>query len=83
MIPKNNVNTFLTSVYSLCGVVMFIMLITCLVLSLAFIKLVKKKARCLEDDVATPTYKAEMDTLKVDLSLNFCDRTDIDNILIL
>ena len=61
---------------------MFVMLITCLILSLTFLKLLKRKdqesslsqARCLDADITT---KAEMDNLKVDLSLY--DRFDIDS----
>lgn len=85
MIPENTMNILLTSIYSLCGAVVFIMFIVCLILSLVFLKLLKKKAQeystsqvqCLEDDIATPATEADMDNLKVDLS--FYDKIDIDS----
>ena len=73
MMLENDV--LLTSIYSLCGAVMFIMFITCLILSLVFLKLLRKKdqesslsqarAQCLEDGITT---EADMDNLKVDLT---------------
>ena len=77
-------DVLLASIYSLCGAVVFILLITCLILSLVFLKLLRKKdqesslsqarAQCVEDDITT---EEEMDNLKVDLSIS--DKIDIDS----
>ena len=80
-IQENSGNILLASVYSVCGAVVFVILITCLVLSLVFLKLLRNKdrefnlpqAQCLDDDTIP---KAEMDTLKADLSLISDDKND-------
>ena len=80
-IQENNGNILLTSIYSVCGAGVFIMLITCLILSLIFLKLLRNKdqefslpqAQCLDDDIIP---EAEMDTLKADLSLSSDDKND-------
>ena len=71
---QNNVNILLTSISSVCGAVVFVMLIMCLILSLVCLKLLRKKnrefslsqAQCLYDDIIP---EVQMDNLKADLSL--------------
>ncbi len=78
---QNNGNILLTSISSVCGAVVFVMLITCLILSLVCLKLLRKKdrefslpqAQCLYDDVIPAI---QMDNLKDDLSLNSYDKND-------
>ena len=80
MISKDSVNIPFTSIYSLCGAALFILLIICLILSLVFLRRKSSntlQARSLEGDIDSPTYEAEMGKLKVDLS--FCDKTDNNN----
>jgi hypothetical protein len=79
---ENNVNILLTSIYSLCGAGVFVLLITCLVLSLVCLKLLRKKdrefslpqAQRLDDDIIP---EVQTDNLKADLSLNSYDKSDI------
>ena len=80
-IQENSGNTLLTSVYSAYGAAVFVMLITCLILSLIFLKLLRNKdrefslpqAQCLDDDIIP---EVEIDTLKADLSLSSDDKND-------
>ena len=69
-IQENNGNMLLTSIYSMCGAGVFVMLITCLILSLVFLKLLRNKDREFIPE-------AEMDTLKADLSLSSDDKNEI------
>jgi hypothetical protein len=80
---QNNVNILLTSIYSVCGAGVFVLLITCLVLSLVCLKLLRKKdrefslpqAQRLDDDIIP---EVQTDNLKADLSLNSYDKSESD-----
>jgi hypothetical protein len=78
---QNNGNILLTSISSVCGAVVFAMLITCLILCLVCLKLLRKKDRefslpqgqCLYDDINP---EVQMDNLKADSSLSSYDNND-------
>ena len=92
-IPDGKNSTLIVLVYSLCGAILLILLVICLMLTLVFLKLLLKtpssasQPRFQEDEIAGqgPTYEeisdhkcnGEMDILAVDLSLMLSDKSEM------